>query len=170
MQSNSSRLSRAWVTERLALNRLVRRILGGATGGDDITHNAWVALQSVRDDPPITNIRAYLYRLVSNMAVDHLRAEKRRHQLFLSEELGADAVSSDPSVETRLIDRQRLAQLQSVVERLPPKCRQVFICIKYDELSVAETAERMAISEDMVRKHIRHALEICHAQVDRGDA
>jgi len=74
-----------------------------------------------------------------------------------------------PSAEIRLLDQEKVRRIAAVVETMPLRCRQVFVLIKLDELSVGETATRLGISQDMVRKHIRHALQICH-QALSGDS
>ena len=61
----------------------------------------------------------------------------------------------------RSLDREKVRRLAAAVEGMPLRCRQVFVLIKLDDLSVPETAVRLGISQDMVRKHVRHALQIC---------
>ncbi len=119
-------------------------------------------MQRVDDDPPIVNKRAFLFRLASNLATDHLRATRRHDALFEAGDATADIAANEPDAETRLLDREKVIRLAAVVEQMPLRCRQVFVLIKLEELSVAQTAVRLGVSQDMVRKHLRHALQICH--------
>lgn len=161
MPTNAVALSRLLTAERSALVRWVSRIVG-EPAAEDVAQSLYLRIQRVQDDPPIINKRSFLFRLAHNLAIDHARAERRRRDVFEDGVDASDADSAEPSAESRLLDREKLARIAAAVEAMPLRCRQVFVLIKLDGLSVAETADRLGVSQDMVRKHVRHALEICH--------
>lgn len=163
MPTNSFALSRLLITERHSLLRRLVTIVGSEPAAEDVAQALWLRIQRIEDEPPIVNKRSFLFRLASNLAIDHLRAERRRNALFTDDTAAASIAAADPDAETRLLDMEKLRQLDAVVATLPLRCRQVFVLIKIDELGIPETAARLGISEDMVRKHIRHALRLCHA-------
>ena len=163
MPINSFALSRLLIAERPSLLRRLVRILGNDAAAEDVAQALWLRIQKVEDEPPIVNKRSFLFRLASNLAIDHLRAERRKDALFTSDEAAGGVAAPEPNAETRLLDLEKLRLLDAAVATLPLRCRQVFTLIKIDELSIPETARRLGISEDMVRKHIRHALSLCHA-------
>ncbi|WP_445371811.1 RNA polymerase sigma factor [Methylomonas sp. HW2-6] len=106
------------------------------------------------------NPRALLHRIAANLATDYERRRQVREQ-YAHYEDGAEADSGlDSTADPEQINaaRERLHRLISAVERLPPKCRTVFVMRKYDGLSHAEIAERLGISRNMVEKHLRNAL------------
>ncbi|WP_313436440.1 sigma factor [Novosphingobium sp.] len=74
MSSNASTLTRLLLLERPSLLRLAQRIVGSAPAAEDVTQSLWFRVQRVGDDPPIVNERAFLYRLATNLATDHVRA------------------------------------------------------------------------------------------------
>lgn len=51
------------------------------SSADDVTQSLRLRVQRIADVPPITNPRAYLYRLAANLAIDHLKGEMRRLQV-----------------------------------------------------------------------------------------
>lgn len=53
---------------------LAQRIVGSAPAAEDVTQSLWFRVQRVGDDPPIFDKRAFLYRLATNLATDHVRA------------------------------------------------------------------------------------------------
>lgn len=164
MPTNAVALSRLLAAERSSLVRWVARIVG-QPAAEDVAQSLYLRVQRVEDDPPIVNKRAFLFRLARNLAVDHARAERRHGALFGTNMDTRHVPSEEPSAETRLLDREKVRRLAAAVELMPLRCRQVFVLIKLDELSVPETAERLGISQDMVRKHVRHALQICHGSL-----
>lgn len=161
MPTNAVALSRLLTAERASLVRWVARIAGDPAA-EDIAQSLYLRVQRVDDDPPIVNKRSFLFRLARNLAVDHIRAERRHGTLFEADMDARHVPSDEPSAETCLLDREKMQILAVAIERMPLRCRQVFVFIKLDELSVADAAARLGISQDMVRKHIRHALQICH--------
>lgn len=54
--------------------------------------------------------------------------------------------------------RQRLQHLQKIIERLPPRCREVFWLLRVEGYTQPEIAERMGISLKTVEGHVARAL------------
>ncbi|KFD27439.1 RNA polymerase sigma factor [Sphingobium yanoikuyae] len=168
MPTNAVALSRLLIAERSSLVRWVARIVGNEPAAEDVAQNLYLRVQGIEDHPSIVNKRSFLFRLASNIALDHVRVTRRHDELFAGDVDASHIASPEPSVETRLLDQEKVRRIAGIVETMPLRCRQVFLLIKIDGLSVAETAARLGISPDMVRKHIRHALQLCH-QALAGD-
>ncbi|AUW57584.1 RNA polymerase subunit sigma-24 [Sphingobium sp. SCG-1] len=162
MPTNAIALSRLLIAERPSLVRWMARIVGSEPAAEDVAQSLYIRVQTVRDHPPIVNKRSFLFRLALNLAVDHLRSARRHDARFADNVNTSHVASAEPNAEVRLLDQEKVRRIAAIVETMPLRCRQVFVLIKLDELSVAETATRLGISQDMVRKHIRHALQICH--------
>lgn len=64
------------------------------------------------------------------------------------------------SPERRLDARQQLRRLAEVMNRLPPKCRQVIWLRRIDELPQKEVAERLGISVRTVESHILKGMRL----------
>ncbi|MFT4025638.1 MAG: sigma factor [Novosphingobium sp.] len=96
MLTNAFVISKLVLAERTSLQRLVQRIVGSAAAAEDVTQSLWLRVQRIADDPPIANKRAYLYRLASNLAIDHLKGEAR--QLEVHQEAGALLWSCDEAL------------------------------------------------------------------------
>ena len=79
-----------------------------------------------------------------------------------------DIVSDEPSAERQLTAREDLEILYSVIEQLPPKCRQVFLLSRVRRMTYGEIAVRCGISRKMVEKHVSHALAVCMRKVSEN--
>ncbi|MAO57505.1 MAG: RNA polymerase subunit sigma-70 [Rhodospirillaceae bacterium] len=148
------------------LTGYLTRRLGSPGAARDVVHDTYLRLQGLETVPELSNPRAYLYRIADNIALDHLRADGRRGQRFVAEELGADRESGEPSAEDVLVQRQRLGRLAAAVDDLPPRQREVFLMHKFDGLGHAEIARRLGISRSMVEKHIMRAMAYCRDRLD----
>lgn len=161
MSTNAVALSRVLIAERPSLIRLARRIVGSEPAAEDIAQAAWLRIQRVEDDPPISDKRGFLYRLVLNLAADQRRAARRRDKLLDSDGLPDDVPSLEPSAEAVMVNRDLLARMRVAIEGLPPRCRQVFVMRNIDGMTPAQIAEALGITTNMVAKHVCIALQHC---------
>lgn len=170
MNSNVTILTELLLKERPSLLRLIRRIVGSVTDAEDLTQTLWLRIQAVTDNPPINNKQAYLYRLARNVALDRLRSFDRHNALFDSAPIPDEIEAPLPSAETHLIDQENLKIIQHAIEDLPPRCREVFILRKVENLKIVEIAERLEMSPSMVARHLQNALTHCMTQLNKTDA
>jgi RNA polymerase sigma factor (sigma-70 family) len=150
------------------LRAFARRKIGNAATAEDLVQEACLRLASAPIEP-IENPRAYLYRVVNNLVLDHQRKEqtRARHLAALAQNL--DPTDEVADVERQLVAKQRLAILSRAIGELPPRCRECFIMRRFDDLDQDEIARRMGISRNMVEKHLRLAVTHCAKRVREGD-
>jgi len=114
--------------------------------------------------------RALLYEIARNLLVDrHRHLSVRLHD-------NDDALHNYPALpacepEIAYAGMQRVQQLIATIEALPPRCREAFVRHRIDGLSHAEVAAEMAISLNMVERHIMLAVATCRKALgDSGQA
>lgn len=169
MSNNASALSRLLLLERSSLLRLSERILRDRPKAEDVTQSLWLRVQRIGDDPPITNKRAYLFRLATNLAMDRAKAERRHNDLFREETLAENIADENPLADKMLLDREALAVVQSAVEQLSPRCREVLHMRRIQGLSASEIAARLGISRQMVTRYIAQAMAHCLDRLDTDE-
>jgi RNA polymerase sigma-70 factor (ECF subfamily) len=139
-----------------------RRIDGdGAVDVDDIVQEAFLRIATHRGAEELKNPRGFLFRIARNLIFDTLRRGKVRKNYARAE--SADAVDrfsqgNSGSAEQAVSSREDLELIFRAIDTLPPRCRQVFLLQRDEELSYARIAERLGISESMVQKHMSKAL------------
>jgi RNA polymerase sigma factor (sigma-70 family) len=121
----------------------------------DILHDALVRFAISKNPQREESPHAYLRGIVSHLLID----EYRYHSKFIS----YDAETITPhdfahSPEQLAEIKERLYQLQRVVDNLPAKCRQVFWLFHVDGTSHKEIASMLNISVNMVERHIIRAM------------
>lgn len=147
-----------------ALVRMLQLRLGSYEDAREVAQEAYAKLLVVGDEKVVSYHRAYLFRIAQNLATDLLR---RRAYMELPEpaDLGLwqDPVAN-PERAARL--SQVVAKLPAILAELPHNCTEAFRLVRIQQLSFAEAAVRMGLTERMVRIHVARALAHCQHHLD----
>lgn len=109
--------------------------------------------------------KAWLYRIATNLALNHLRSVKRRREQPLEitdadEDDFLPAWMTDASAltpDTILELTEQREQIHKLVEQLPEDKRAVFRLVFQMELSIKETAGELGIPEGTVKSRLHYA-------------
>lgn len=125
---------------------------------EDILHDLFFSLWKNRESIlEIKSVPAYLYSSVRYLILRYYRMKKV--QEFDSSDLDdIEGVLDEDSIEDRLYYRYILDEVQSEIENLPEKCKEVFKLSREKYLSIQQISEKLSISESTVKKHINRAL------------
>ena len=135
---------------------LARKV--GVQEAQDLAQEAFLRALSENEREEVSNPAALLQRIAANLALDHLRAQNRSKLRFVDGEATDEIASPEPSAFARLVAKEEMQLLLSAVQELPPRCREVFIMRRVEDLHQEEIARRLGISRNMVEKHLRVAL------------
>ena len=137
--------------------------VGNASEAEDLTEvvflKAWQALRrQSAAKANVQNFRAWLFRIAHNAVIDHYRSN--------NPEVPLDQVTqmkdSQLAPEEQLVANQRTQRLAQVMAKLEPNLQQVLTCRFINQLSHAETAQIMGISEANARVLQHRALKLMH--------
>lgn len=132
------------------------RLAGSLDTGEDIAQEVFVRIWENREQwEPSGSVRAYLFRIARNLAADeHRRRESRRRS---APEVRSLHVRAD--LPAQAAERAELKQaLNTAVDRLPARRREVFILVHYQGLSYREVAAIMDIAVSTVANQLSAAL------------
>lgn len=125
---------------------------------EDILHDLFFSLWKNRENIlEIKSVPAYLYSSVRYLILRYYRMKKVQ-EFNLSDLDDIEGVLDESSIEDRLYYRYILDEVQSEIENLPEKCKEVFKLSRENYLSIQEISEKLSISESTVKKHINRAL------------
>ena len=148
---------------------LSRRFGKSIPDPEDIVQGAFAQLAKHPDIGDIVDHRAYLFSLACNIAIDLYRKNFRRGAIQNEWKAANEALPAQPSAETILIDREKLAHVEAALMKMPKLRRRIFLMIRIENLSTREVAERFAMSEAAVYKHVARALHDCATALERAD-
>lgn len=161
-------LLQSFAEHRDSLLGFLNRRLNNAALAEDLTQETWLRAahaQAAASTATIDNPRSYLFRIASNLALDHQRHASLRVEVQVAEAVVEAVADRQPSPEEIVFFRAEMARLRQAVERLSPRCRQVFILGKFEGLSHGEIAARLGISRSTVVTHMVTALAALEREV-----
>jgi RNA polymerase sigma factor (sigma-70 family) len=122
----------------------------------EIAQEAYVKILQL-DNPSATSfLRAYLFKVAENLALDRLRQRRARHRLDQLNDF--EDFVAEASTERAAIASQEVALLEQAISELPPKCREAFRLHRLEDRPIADVALKMGVSERMIHKHLCRAL------------
>jgi RNA polymerase sigma-70 factor (ECF subfamily) len=130
-----------FVVHRGLLFTVAYEILGSATDAEDVLQESWLRWAAV-DQTTVAEPRAYLVRIVTRQALNHLRTVSRRREDYVGEWLPEPLLTSpDVADDVELAENLSIAML-TVLETLGPAERAVFVLrevfdVPYDEIADA---------------------------------
>lgn len=141
----------------------LRARMDNETDAADLAQEACTRLlQYHRGGQAIDDLRSLLFRIARNLLADFYRDGRRhRSDAHMALEEAGPLPSDERQQADRVADQQALARLKRVIERLPDRCRTVFVLSRFAGLSHAQISARLGISVKAVEKHITRALEDC---------
>ncbi len=111
---------------------------------------------------------SYLFRAVHNRCISHFRSLKSHadYELSIKQKLKEIEIYPEtPYPLTELYLKEINELLQHCVEKLPEKCRLVFMMSRYQGMKSQEIAEELGISVRTVDAQIYHALKIIRREL-----
>ncbi|MEJ2596050.1 MAG: RNA polymerase sigma factor [bacterium] len=108
----------------------------------------------------------WMYKIITNTALDKLKREKRSHFTSLSEDHLVNRLKSDDDTAQKMVNSELGAIIHTLTGYLPEKQRMVFILRDMEELSSAETQEILDMSENSVKSNLYHARKSIKKQLE----
>ncbi|MCP3017214.1 RNA polymerase sigma-70 factor [Nocardiopsis dassonvillei] len=145
------------------------RVLGTAADAEDAVQDTWIKWTAA-DRSQVADPKAYLTRIVSNLALEQLRSTRRKRETYVGPWLPEPILTSGDAAEA-VTDAESVSMAMLVVlETLSPLERAVFVLKEVFGFSHAEIAEAVERSEAAVRQAAHRAREHVRARRPRFTA
>lgn len=144
-----------------ALIKFLRRRLSIAEDAEDVAQETYIRMMRYEGSSELNSPSAMLFRIAVNVANDHGRAAVARRTKRHAQIEDMELTSDSPTAEREVLASQTLDLLLETIERLPPKCKQVFLLSRASDMTYPEIAAHCGISVKMVEKHISRAIAAC---------
>lgn len=140
-----------FVTHRSLLFTVAYEMLGSAADAEDVVQESWLRWAGA-DRAEVRDARAYLVRIVTRLALNHLRTVSRRREEYPGEWLPEPLLTSpDVAEDVELAESLSMATL-TVLETLGPTERAVFVLREVFDVPYPEIAEAVGKPPATVRQ------------------
>lgn len=131
----------------------------------EVAQEAYVRLLQLERTDVAGFLRAYLFRIAGNLAIDRLR-RRATETRFQESELVPDLFDRPPGPEALVMENQRVEQIRGFLQELPEPVRDAFLLFRTEDLDQESIARRLGITDRMVRNHITRALMYCRLRLE----
>ncbi len=126
---------------------------------EDVVQESFVRLCKARATTPIRSVKAFLFRVARNVALDRRRRDRGNLEIARVGGGTLDIVDERADVAASIRAGEKASLLAEALARLPDRAHEVVILCKIEGLSHAEAAERLGISKRTVDEHVRRGLK-----------
>ncbi|ERJ60408.1 RNA polymerase sigma-70 factor [Sphingobacterium paucimobilis] len=147
------------------LFKQIIRILPDEDDAIDVVQQTFVDLWAIRERiPQIKSLKSFLFIMARNLAFRQLK-ERLKNEQYRA--YYASHYDTSPLVTEQQMDFKELNTiLESHINQLPEKMKEVFLLSRKSNLSYLEIAKQLNISDKTVKKQINNALKILKLKID----
>lgn len=154
-------IKKLFLSHQRELQIYLTRLLRDADTAMDLTQETFLRVSehvSPDKDNDVVHARSYLYRVAHNLAIDHVRAQKRNPVSGADDSRLEFIPNNTPSPEQIVGGQSELDYVCRALGELPEKTREIFTLVRVDGLTYREAAEKLDISDSSVQKHVARAI------------
>lgn len=162
---------RALEVERLfrehndALVRFLTLRLQSRHEAREVAQEAYVRLLQLERTDVTGFLRAYLFRIAGNLAIDRLR-RRTTESRFQGAELSHGLFDGPPGPEALVMEHEHVERIRAYLHELPDAVRTAFLMFRTEDMDQESIAVRLGVTDRMVRNHVTHALMYCRLRLD----
>jgi RNA polymerase sigma-70 factor (ECF subfamily) len=128
---------------------------------DDLVQETYARLLRARERGSIYHPRGLLFATARNAARDLHRRRATANSIPITEIDGSRVFDDAPGAAELASRRQETEILEAAIAALPPRCREILLLRKFENLSHREIAAQLGIAEHTVEAQLTKALHRC---------
>jgi len=138
--------------------RLAMNVLRNEAEAEDVVQETLLTVWKNRADWKLdgtATFSTWIYRVTLNRCID----QKRRRKNMVDSEILEEQVMPEttPAADARIMQQQEGKNLSALLQTLPENQRTAMILFYYDDLTVKEISDRMAVTEQAARSLLKRA-------------
>ncbi len=129
---------------------------------EDVAQDAFVKLWETRDKIDKNSIKAYVFTIANNLAINQLKRDQLKFKFLKLQVDKKDIKTPEYLLEMQEFDEK----LQDTLAKVPDGAREVFLMNRIDGLKYREIAEMLGLSMKAVEKRMSRALAILREEIN----
>jgi RNA polymerase sigma-70 factor (ECF subfamily) len=148
------------------------RMLGSNSEVEDIAQQVFIRVwKSASRYQPRAKFTTWLLKITRNLVFNELRRTKRRAQMPLQPEPGAEEITlpdeGTPAPDASLLETELQQAIENVITQLPETQRMALVLRRYEELSYDDIAEVLDLSVPAVKSLLFRARTELRARLSK---
>jgi RNA polymerase sigma-70 factor (ECF subfamily) len=148
------------------------RMLGSNSDVEDIAQQVFIRVwKSARRYVPRAKFTTWLLKITRNLVFNELRRAKRRAQVSLQPEPGAEEIplkdEMNPAPDVSLLEDELQRAIEEATMQLPESQRMALVLRRYEQLSYEEIAEVLDLSVPAVKSVLFRARTELRARLSK---
>lgn len=165
--ARSESVRRLFQQHNRALIGFLAARLNSEAEAHDVAQEAYVRLLQLEQPSAVSFLRAHLFAIAGNLAIDRLRQRQVRER-HASKDFFEELLTR-PGPDRAVLAQQELELIKDALRGLPEKCRRAFLLHVFAEHSVQDIARQMGLSDRMIRHYVARAMAACRQRLDQAD-
>jgi len=137
-----------------SLEAYLRGAFPAVRDAEDVVQESLLRLWKFRAAQPIRSAKAFLFKVARNIALDSVRHTRRSPILAVPDLAALPVLEEEMDVPDAACRSEEIALLADALEALPPRCREIIILRKFQNLPQKDVAARLGISELTVQEQV----------------
>jgi RNA polymerase sigma-70 factor (ECF subfamily) len=150
------------------------RMAHNSAAAEDLAQEVFLRVYRSRaNDEPSAKFSTWLYRIATNLGVNHARDHRHERPENITNldepdaETGQtlDLADKAPNIEEEILRRERLTAIRQKVESLPERQKMAVLMHKYQQMDYKQIAEVLKLSESATKSLLFRAYETLRTQL-----
>lgn len=151
---------------------LAFRLLGNDEDAKDAVQEAFIRMwKHIKSFKLSSKFTTWLYRIVTNLCLDHIKAQKRKNRVFpqVIEQNQLLVPTNEKNSEENYIKKNLAGTIIRLSEALTPKQRIVFVLRDLQDLDMKEVARITGMSVNSVKSNLFYARRNIRERLQQPD-
>jgi len=136
-----------------------RQMLGNHLDADEVTQEVLIVMYNkLRDFNFNSSLYTWIYKIVSTRSLNQIRKKQVKRFFSIDEHEDFDLLDNHDIVED-IVNKEKLDKVKNVLQKIPPKQREIFIMRNFDDLSYEEISKITGKSVGGLKANYFHALK-----------
>ncbi|MCL6100328.1 MAG: RNA polymerase sigma factor [Bacteroidetes bacterium] len=137
-----------------------RQMVGNHLDADEVTQEVLIVIfKKLRTFNFNSSLYTWIYKIVSTRSLNQLRKRQVKKFFFIDDEESEVELRDKKDIIEDITNREKLEKVNRVLQKLPPKQRQIFILRNFEQLSYDEIAKITGKSVGGLKANYFHALK-----------
>lgn len=125
---------------------------------EDVVQESFLRLWKLRAAQPIRSAKAFLFTVARNIALDTVRRTRSSPVSAVPDLAALPVMEERVDVSGAACASEEVALLAEALQELPPRCREIILLRKFQNLPQKAVAARLGISELTVQEQVYRGL------------